>query len=123
MGIGVSLLILYAAYDVLRGASGPLLGEGLDKELERQLTEIANEHLPNASGVHHFHLHRYGDHREITLHVRLPPDTKLAAAHDIVTTVEDAIRRHLNVEATVHVEPTHEGRAATGGTGPEKRDA
>lgn len=105
LGLGVSLLLLYAAYDILRGSSGPLLGEYTDPETQQQITAVVREYVPNPAGLHHLHLHRYGGHTEATLHVRLPADMAVREAHAVATAVEVAIRTRLQMEATVHIEP------------------
>ncbi|MEM2606899.1 MAG: cation transporter dimerization domain-containing protein, partial [Ignisphaera sp.] len=55
--------------------------------------------------VHHIHIHRYGNHVEVTLHIKLNPETPLKKAHEIASEIEKSIRDELGWEATVHVEP------------------
>lgn len=105
MGIFVSVVILYAAYNILRDASGSLLGEKLKPELEKQIKELAENTSPLVCGVHHLHMHRYGDHREITLHIRLPDDIWLKEAHKIASRVDEAIKTKFKIESTIHMEP------------------
>ena len=114
MGIGVSLLILYAAVDILRGAAGVLLGEQHADRLEQDITEAIRGCVPDVATVHHVHMHRYGDHAEVTLHVRLPATMHIKRAHEIATAAEKAIQQKMGLEATVHVEPgdVHSPRAS-----------
>jgi len=107
MGIGVSLLILQAAYSIIRGASSYLVGESVSASLERQIQDAirkANSTIQLES-VHHLHVHDYGEHKELTAHIRLPADMKIEDAHCIVTKIEKAIREELKLEITIHVEP------------------
>lgn len=117
MGIGVSLLILYAAFDILKASVSPLLGERQDSAVEQKITEAVRTCIPDEASIHHLHVHRYGDHCEVTLHVRLPLDMHVEEAHAIVTAAEQAIRERVNMEATVHVEPvlTEQNPAEGGG--------
>jgi cation diffusion facilitator family transporter len=108
MGIGVALLILWAAYDVTINSANVLLGEEMDPKLEKEIHDIITELAPEMSNIHHLHLHRYGDHREITLHIRMPGDLTLLQAHEKTTQIERRLRSDLNIEATVHMEPTRE---------------
>jgi divalent metal cation (Fe/Co/Zn/Cd) transporter len=55
--------------------------------------------------LHHLHFHEYGDHKELTFHIRLPNEMQLQQAHHIADTLERIIRQKLNIEATIHVEP------------------
>ncbi len=105
LGILVSLLILYAAFDIVRSAAGTLMGEGPDSELTGRISRLVTEHAPQASDVHHLHLHRYGDHVEVTLHARLPAGFSLEQAHELSSVLEERIRDTLNVEPTIHLEP------------------
>ena len=105
MGICVSLLILYATYDIMKHAASPLLGEAPDGAMERRIQEIVRAVAPNVHALHHFHMHRYGEHVELTFHIRLPADLKLAEAHETTTRIETALRDQLNIEATIHAEP------------------
>ena len=105
MGLGVSALILYAAYEILAGSSRVIMGEGVDKKREEEIIEAVRGLVPDESKIHHLHLHRYGDHVEATLHIKLPSDMNVKRAHEIASTVERAIRERLNIESTVHIEP------------------
>ena len=107
MGIAVSLLILYAAFDILRSASTSLLGEKPSPELETGLSRLISEVTPGAANFHHLHVHSYGEHRELTFHLNLPPDMKLDDAHLQASRLEEAIRQRFGAEATIHIEPSH----------------
>lgn len=105
MGIGVALLILYATYDILKGAAGILLGERSDAELEKEIMDVIARTAPVSSDIHHVHVHTYGDHQELTMHMRLPANMELGQAHAIAHSIEEAIRQELHIESTVHVDP------------------
>lgn len=105
LGIIVALFILYAAYDVLKEAISPLLGEEPDKELVANIKGISERIVSSSINLHHIHFHRYGGHAEITFHILLDGTMTLTEAHAIATTIEDAIREELQIEATIHVEP------------------
>jgi len=105
LGICVALLILYAAYDVLRGAAGPLLGQHVNPEIERLVRDIVTRTAPVTTDLHHIHFHTYGGHMETTLHLRLPSTMHVDEAHHIADAIEKAIRLEAHIEATVHIEP------------------
>ncbi|MBN1454849.1 MAG: cation transporter, partial [Methanomicrobia archaeon] len=105
MGIAVSALILYATYSVLKGAVSSIFGEKTDPAIEAKIRTLVLNNAPTASCIHHIHVHRYGDHVELTLHCKLPPEMNLKEAHDLATTMEEAIRKELQVEPTIHIEP------------------
>lgn len=105
LGIVVSLLIFLAAYEILKDTLSSLLGEKPDKETVERIMEICRENLDKDAFPHHFHMHRYGDHTEMTLHIKLRKDITLEMAHNHASHIEELIRNRLGIEATIHVEP------------------
>ncbi|MEA4862423.1 MAG: cation diffusion facilitator family transporter [Victivallaceae bacterium] len=105
LSILVALMILWSAVEVLRSAISPLLGEEPTPELTEQVTCLCRTLSGRRVEAHHFHLHRYGSHCELTFHIRLPGDWPLDTAHTIAENIQDAVRNSLKIEATIHVEP------------------
>jgi cation diffusion facilitator family transporter len=105
LGFLVSALILYAAFDIMKGASNTLMGEEMEQDLVRRMTHVIQSIAPDVSEIHHCHMHRYGDHVEVTLHLRMNEEYSLRQAHDIVTQIEDRLREDLQIEPTIHAEP------------------
>lgn len=105
LGAAVSLLIIRVSVRVVRDAANELLGEELDERLKNRICEIVFQIAPGVSVVHHLHQHRYGNHREVTLHVQMAGATSLNQAHEISSQIENRLRRELGIEATVHPEP------------------
>jgi len=105
LGILVTLLLLYATYQILNASISSILGEEPDDDLLKQVEEIIAAGHPDSLCAHHFHLHKYGEHRELTFHIMLPENFTLTQAHDIATRMEDEIREKLGIEATIHMEP------------------
>ena len=105
LGIAVSLLILYAAFDILRGTSSVLLGEAPDLKMKKAIVESIHMEYPEVEDIHHLHMHRYGHNVELTVHIRLNPDMHLEEAHEVSRRIEDKLKDDLKIESTVHVEP------------------
>jgi cation diffusion facilitator family transporter len=105
LGIMVSVLIFHAAFDILKDTFNTLLGEKPDKDTIREVMEICRQELDPDVYPHHIHIHRYGSHTEMTLHIKLHKDLSLGEAHDIASHLEDSIRDKLNIETTIHMEP------------------
>jgi cation diffusion facilitator family transporter len=105
LGIGVSLLIFYAAFSILKSSISISLGEAPDEALDRRIRAVIGKTVTCAEDTHHLHLHRYGDHIELTVHLRVPPEMPVAEAHAVATKVERAIRAEIGAETTVHIEP------------------
>ena len=105
LGVLIAILILYAAYDVLKEGINPLLGERPDEQLVSRIREVTERLAPSAVDVHHIHCHRYGRHRELTFHICLDETMSLIESHSIADMIESAIREELDIEATIHVDP------------------
>jgi len=105
LGLIVSLLIFYAAYETIKEGTNPLLGEKPERELLDKLKAIAKETSGMETYLHHVHVHRYGEHKELTIHIRLPKNTTLENAHQIADDIEMEIANKLNMDTTIHMEP------------------
>lgn len=106
LSILVSLVIFYAAFDVIKSSVKPLIGEYPSEETIDSIKKIAEEmNIDNTDlNLHHFHIHTYGDHSEITFHMRFPKDMTVFDAHSKATLFENAIRERLSIEPTIHIE-------------------
>jgi len=105
LGIIVALLIFYGSYEILRDSINRLIGEKPERELLEKIDHIIHELYPEVS-PHHFHLHRYGDHVELTFHLTMDQEgLTLKEAHEQAHSIEQALRERLDIEATIHMEP------------------
>jgi len=105
MGIMVSLALFYAAYDIIKDSTNSIMGEKPGKKLVQSLKEIPIKVIGYDVELHHVHIHNYGDHTELTCHIKLPPDMTLNHAHDIASKIEKAIYEETGITATIHMEP------------------
>ncbi len=105
LGILVTILLFYATYEILRDAINSIMGEKPDEGLINSINDICQRVSKQQIYPHHVHIHRYGNHTELTLHIKLPGDQNLKEAHDLVSRIEAAIKQELAIEATIHMEP------------------
>jgi len=105
MALGVSFLIGYVTFDILKKSIQSMLGEAPDRNLDKKIKKIITHSFPQVSNVHHLRVHRYGDHVEVTLHIMLPAHMHLEEAHNIATLIEDELRKKCQIEPTVHIDP------------------
>ena len=104
LSVLVSIVIFIAALDVIKSSVQPLIGEYPSEEIINKIKNIADELKLNCESLHHFHIHIYGSHAEITFHIRFPKDMTVFEAHNMATIFENAIREKLSIEATIHIE-------------------
>ncbi|AFG36611.1 cation diffusion facilitator family transporter [Spirochaeta africana] len=105
LGLAVALLIMATAISLLRRVSSLVMGESPDSELVQSLSRVANREAGHDVLLHHVHQHVYGNHREVTMHIRLDNEMSIAEAHEMVDRIEMRMRRELDVEPTIHIEP------------------
>jgi cation diffusion facilitator family transporter len=105
MGIILAILIMYAAYEILKDSMDSFIGEAPDTVFRDKVVKIAGNTSGKELDIHHMHIHRYGDHTELTFHIRLERSLSLEEAHIVASSIESAIRLEMKVESTIHMEP------------------
>ncbi|HHT71668.1 MAG TPA: cation transporter [Firmicutes bacterium] len=105
LGLAVSALIIYTAWQLGSTAGSSLVGEAPDRTLLREIIGMAKK-VPGVMDVHDVAVHDYGTIKAISLHIVVPGDTSFMAAHEIATKVENMIRNSLSGPVVVHVDPS-----------------
>jgi cation diffusion facilitator family transporter len=108
LGIIMAGFIFHAGYGIFKEVVNPLIGIKPPVKLTEKIKEISNKIAGNDIEAHHFHIHQYGSHTELTFHILLPARTVLDDAHKLTDNIEQTILKELNIEATIHVEPLEE---------------
>jgi len=108
LGIAVAGLLFYASYEIFRDSYSPLLGETPDNELIDKLKEVGKQEAEMEIHMHHFHLHNYGEHNELTFHIRLPDSMTIKEAHSISCRLEKRIKDEFDMNSTIHFDPVKE---------------
>jgi len=103
MGLGVSLVILYTAFDIARDAINPLLGEAPTREEIEEVAQLARA-VDGVEGVHDIVIHRYGDVRLVSLHIETRDDLPPMKMHTVSELVQDVVGGD-HGHAVVHVDP------------------
>jgi cation diffusion facilitator family transporter len=105
LGMAVGLLIGYSGLVILNQTFKPLLGENPDSDLTRQINAIGLSVCNADIHLHHVHIHNYGDHSEITFHMRLPGVMPLRDTYMLTSALRRRLKRDLNLNATIYLEP------------------
>ncbi|MEN8250273.1 MAG: cation diffusion facilitator family transporter [Bacteroidota bacterium] len=108
LGIIMAGFIFYAAYDIFKEVVNPLIGQQPDEEMIVKIQEISSRIAEKDVSPHHFHIHTYGSHTELTFHIALDGDLCLSDAHLIADKIEKKVNETFSVETTIHIEPTGE---------------
>jgi cation diffusion facilitator family transporter len=105
LGAIISLMLFYATYQVAKEAINKLLGEKPGPELIEKIKNAIENYDVRDMQLHHFHIHNYVGHQELTLHIKLKNDMSIEEGHSIATNIENSIYKKLGIISTVHIEP------------------
>jgi len=105
LAIVVSLIIAYTAFEIMRDVLNSIIGTSPDFENKKKIKNVVNKTANMEVFPHHIHLHSYGSHNELTMHIYLPPKFEISLAHKITDNIEKALYEELNMIATIHIEP------------------
>jgi cation diffusion facilitator family transporter len=105
LGFIVALMIAYAGFEILKSEYKTMLGQAISPEIVEQMKDISLEVTGRDNHLHHFHIHKYGHHTEISFHIKLPAELTLDEAHEYCSRIEKAIMNEMGMHITIHAEP------------------
>jgi len=108
LGIIVSILIFFAAYQIIKENTSAILGEKPDDKTVEAIYSIVDENCQREVNLHNLRIHQYGQHKEMTAHIKLRGNLTLLQSHAVATAIEKIIWEKLGIETTLHVEPKEE---------------
>ncbi len=104
MGVIIAIIIFYSAIIILKNTINNLLGRKPDDEIISEIKKIAGNIYKGNLRLHHFHIHNYGFHSEMTFHIVLPGNIKLSEATYITEELFKEIKIKLDILATIHID-------------------
>lgn len=105
LGALISFMLFFAAYQIAKEAINKLLGEKPSAEFVEKIKKAIELYNAKDIHVHHFHIHNYVGHQELTFHIKLKNDLSIEEGHKIATDIENIINKQFGVISTIHVEP------------------
>lgn len=106
VAILVALLIIKAAYEVVKQSFGGLMDVRLPEAEEDLVKSCIVEHSNQVVGFHGLRTRKAGSQRHIDLHLVMPCNESVAEAHRVCDHLEQHIEEKLkSVEVTIHIEP------------------
>lgn len=107
MGVVVAFFVTKPGIDLFNETVGYLLGERIDEEIEKKISEIllSGSYI---NGFHHLDIHQYGKgHIAGSCHVEVPGNLTVAELHKEIDRIEKKIRKETGVILTLHADPTY----------------
>jgi len=106
IALGVALLILKTAYDVLKKSFGELVDVRLPRVEEDKIRSAIMKYDCQLAGFHDLRTRKAGRQRYVDLHLVMPKNASVEETHRLTDDLEQAIKRRLpNTNITIHVEP------------------
>jgi cation diffusion facilitator family transporter len=105
LGAIIAIMLFYTALAIIKESITKLLGEEPSADLTEKISDEARAVYPHDMCLHHFHMHNYIQHQELTFHIRLDRGMSIEAGHAIASEIEDRIKEKYGIMATIHVEP------------------
>ena len=104
-GIGVSILIIIAGFNIFRETKNSILGEAPVEETVNSIKEIVKEY-PGIIDIHDMIVHNYGpNHYIASFHAEVNGEENIFELHDMIDNVEKRIGEVLGIQCTIHMDP------------------
>lgn len=104
-GLAISIYILWSAYQIAKESSAILMDQELDPDVGEQMLALACA-VPGVLGAHDLRTRMSGQHWFVQLHLELPGQLSLSAAHALCEQAEAAIiAKFPKAEVLVHADP------------------
>jgi ferrous-iron efflux pump FieF len=105
MGIAIALWLAWGAFRASSNAIDQLMDKEWPEGERARFIEVAARQ-PGIKGIHDFRTRRSGSHDFAQFHMEVDRNLTMFAAHDIVESVEHALRRaYPKVEVLIHLDP------------------
>ena len=104
-GIVIALWLAYGAFRASSNAIDQLMDKEWPEDMRRDFIEVAARQ-PGIKGIHDFRTRHSGAHDFAQFHMEVARDITVAQAHEVVESVEVALRRAFpKVEVLIHLDP------------------
>lgn len=105
VGLGVSLVVMWAGIGIARDTLEPLIGKPVDPEEYEKITEFV-EAYDGIVGSHDLIVHNYGPGRSMaSIHAEVPNDVGIEVSHEIIDRIERDAVKDLGLFLVIHMDP------------------
>lgn len=105
VGLGVSLVVMWAGIGISRDTLEPLIGKPVDPVEYKKITEFV-EGYDGIEGSHDLIVHNYGPGRSMaSIHAEVPNDVDIEVSHEIIDRIERDAAKKLGLFLVIHMDP------------------
>lgn len=105
VGLGVSLVVMWAGVGIAKDTLEPLIGKAVEPEEYARITDFV-EGYAGILGSHDLIVHNYGPGRSMaSIHAEVPNDVEIEVSHEIIDRIERDAVRMLGIFLVIHMDP------------------
>ena len=105
VGIGVSLVVMWAGIGIAKDTLEPLIGEAVAPEEYVRISRFV-EKYEGIVGSHDLIVHNYGPGRSMaSIHAEVPNDVDIEVSHEIIDRIERDAAKRLGIFLVIHMDP------------------
>ena len=105
VGVGVSLVVMWAGFGIAKDTVEPLIGDAVPLEEYERITNFV-ESYEGVVGSHDLIVHNYGPCRSMaSIHAEVPNDVDIEGSHEIIDKIERDSMKYLGVFLVIHMDP------------------
>ena len=105
VGLGVSLVVMWAGVGIAKDTLEPLIGKAVEPKEYARITDFV-EGYDGVLGSHDLIVHNYGPGRSMaSIHAEVPNNVEIEASHEVIDQIERDALRLLGVFLVIHMDP------------------
>ncbi len=105
VGVGVSLVVMWAGVGIAKDTLEPLIGAAASPEDYRKIKQFV-EKYEGIVGSHDLIIHNYGPGRSMaSIHAEVPSDVSVETSHEIIDRIERDAAKELGIFLVIHMDP------------------
>lgn len=105
VGIFVSFVIVLSGFKLAKETVSPILGEGANAELRRELSSFVEAH-GKVLGSHDLMVHDYGPGKCFaSIHIEMDSRNEVLESHEIIDKIEREVKKKFGIHLVIHHDP------------------
>ncbi|MEF9945286.1 MAG: cation diffusion facilitator family transporter [Lachnospiraceae bacterium] len=105
IGLGVSLVVMWAGIGIAKDTLEPLIGEAVSPETYTKITEFVQRY-EGIVGTHDLIVHNYGPGKSMaSIHAEVPNDVNIEESHEIIDRIEREALKYMGIFLVIHMDP------------------
>lgn len=105
VGLGVSLVVMWAGIGIAKDTLEPLIGAPVDPQVYKQISDFVEKH-DGILGSHDLIVHNYGPGKSMaSIHAEVPNDTDIETSHEVIDRIERDALKQLGIFLVIHMDP------------------